>query len=48
MKADINLELYLDLKIKISKKHINLLKAVEKTKSITKAAQAVDISYKSA
>lgn len=48
MKADISLELFLDSGVPILTKHINLLKAVEETKSITKAAEYVGISYKNA
>lgn len=48
MKADVSLELLLDDGSSVLKKHINLLKAIEKTGSITKAAQEVGISYKNA
>lgn len=48
MKADVNLELFLDSGVPVLAKHIELLKAVEDTKSITKAAQQVGISYKNA
>ncbi|HDX6329893.1 TOBE domain-containing protein [Campylobacter fetus] len=48
MKADVSLELFLNSDTAILEKHIRLLKAIEKTKSITKAAQAEDISYKNA
>ncbi|MDO5045362.1 TOBE domain-containing protein [Campylobacter sp.] len=48
MKADVSLELFLDSGVPILTKHINLLKAVEETKSITKAAEYVGISYKNA
>ncbi|MDL0087816.1 TOBE domain-containing protein [Campylobacter gastrosuis] len=48
MKADVNLELFLGSGVMVLKKHIELLKAVDETKSITKAAQAVGISYKNA
>ncbi|MBR8462264.1 TOBE domain-containing protein [Campylobacter sp. faydin G-140] len=48
MKADINLELFLDEDAQILSKHIELLKAIKKTKSITKAAEYVGISYKNA
>lgn len=48
MKADINLEFIIDKDNSILQKHIELLKAIEKTKSITKAAQSLGISYKNA
>lgn len=48
MKAQINLELFLDDEIALLPKHIKLLKALDETKSITRAANAVDISYKNA
>lgn len=48
MKANINLELFLNADTAILAKHIKLLKAIDKTKSITKAAQSEDISYKNA
>jgi len=48
MKADINLEIFLGKDASVLQKHIDLLKAVDKTKSITKAAAMVGISYKNA
>lgn len=48
MKVDVNLELFLDENAQILSKHIELLKAIKQTKSITKAAQMVGISYKNA
>ena len=48
MKADINLELFLGEDTQVLAKHIALLKAIKETKSITKAAEAVGISYKNA
>lgn len=48
MKADVSLELFLDSGVSVLEKHIKLLKAVEQTKSITKAAEVVGISYKNA
>ncbi|QKF91514.1 TOBE domain-containing protein [Campylobacter sp. CCUG 57310] len=48
MKADISLELFLDSGVPVLTKHINLLKAIDETKSITKAAEFVGISYKNA
>lgn len=48
MKADVSLELFLDSGVSVLAKHIELLKAVEHTKSITKAAEYVGISYKNA
>lgn len=48
MKADVSLELFLNKDASVLEKHILLLKAVEKTKSITKAAEEVGISYKNA
>jgi len=48
MKADVSLELFLDSGVSILAKHIELLKAVDDTKSITKAAELVGISYKNA
>ena len=48
MKADVNLELFLSEDTQVLAKHIQLLKAVKKTKSITKAADFVGISYKNA
>lgn len=48
MKARINLELFLDDEVALLPKHIKLLKALDETKSITRAAAAVDISYKNA
>ncbi|MBE3021979.1 TOBE domain-containing protein [Campylobacter sp. 7477a] len=48
MRADISLELFLGNDIQILAKHIELLKAIRDTKSITKAAQVVGISYKNA
>lgn len=48
MKADVSLELFLDSGVSVLAKHIGLLKAVEETKSITKAAELVGISYKNA
>lgn len=48
MKADINLELFLNDGACVLQKHIELLKAVDDTKSITKAAEAIGISYKNA
>ncbi|QCD51902.1 TOBE domain-containing protein [Campylobacter sp. RM16192] len=48
MKADVSLELFLDSGVPVLAKHINLLKAVDETKSITKAAEFVGISYKNA
>lgn len=48
MQANINLEISLPNNIKILNKHIELLKAVDKFKSITKAAKYVGISYKNA
>ena len=44
MKADVSLELFLDSGVSVLAKHIELLKAVEHTKSITKAAEYVGIS----
>ena len=44
MKADVSLELFLDSGVSVLEKHIKLLKAVEQTKSITKAAEVVGIS----
>ena len=40
MKADVSLELFLDGGASVLAKHIELLKAVEHTKNITKAAKA--------
>ncbi|WP_170019700.1 TOBE domain-containing protein [Campylobacter sp. RM16190] len=48
MKADVSLELFLDSGVPVLAKHISLLKAVDETKSITKAAEFVGISYKNA
>ena len=48
MKADINLELFLGEDTQVLAKHIALLKAIKETKSITKAAEVVGISYKNA
>ena len=48
MKADVSLELFLDNGAPVLAKHIALLKAVDETKSITKAAEFVGISYKNA
>ncbi|MGF7442051.1 TOBE domain-containing protein [Campylobacter concisus] len=48
MKADINLELFLGEDTQVLAKHITLLKAIKETKSITKAAELVGISYKNA
>ena len=48
MKADVNLEFFLDAGTHVLGKHIALLKAVKQTKSITKAADVVGISYKNA
>lgn len=48
MKADVNLELLFPSGLEILSKHISLLKAVDETKSITKAAQMLGISYKNA
>lgn len=48
MTADIALELMVDSGVLVSSKQINLLKAIQKTKSITKAAQELDMSYKNA
>ncbi|MGP1485723.1 MAG: TOBE domain-containing protein [Campylobacter sp.] len=48
MKADVSLELFLDGGASVLAKHIELLKAVAQTKSITKAAESVGISYKNA
>lgn len=48
MKADVNLELMLDEETSVIAKHIKLLKAIDKTGSITKAAQEIGISYKNA
>lgn len=48
MKADVNLELFLGDGALVLKKHIELLRAIDETKSITKAAQVVGISYKNA
>ncbi|CUU80189.1 LysR family transcriptional regulator [Campylobacter hyointestinalis subsp. hyointestinalis] len=48
MKADINLALFLEGDTALLAKHIKLLKAIDKTKSITKAAKEEDISYKNA
>ncbi len=48
MKADINLELFLGEDTQVLAKHITLLKAIKETKSITKAAEFVGISYKNA
>ncbi|WP_297575115.1 TOBE domain-containing protein [uncultured Campylobacter sp.] len=48
MKADVKLELFLDGTTSVLEKHIELLKAIEKTGSITKAAKYVGISYKNA
>ena len=47
-KADINLELFLGEDTQVLAKHIGLLKAINETKSITKAAEVVGISYKNA
>jgi molybdenum-pterin binding domain len=48
LKADINLELFLGEDTQVLAKHIALLKAIKETKSITKAAEVVGISYKNA
>lgn len=48
MKADVSLELFLDSGVPMITKHIDLLKAIDETKSITKAAEVVGISYKNA
>ncbi|ARR00237.1 TOBE domain-containing protein [Campylobacter porcelli] len=48
MKARINLELILNDEVVLLPKHIKLLKALDETRSITKAATVVDISYKNA
>ncbi|MCR4941745.1 MAG: TOBE domain-containing protein [Campylobacter sp.] len=48
MKARLDLELILDNGTQVTKKLINLLKAVDETGSITKAAELVGISYKNA
>ncbi|ALV24023.1 transcriptional regulator, ModE family [Campylobacter iguaniorum] len=48
MKADVSLELFLNSDTAVLGKHIKLLKAIDQTKSITKAAAAIDISYKNA
>lgn len=48
MKSRVNLELFLDDEVSILQKHIDLLKLVDETKSITKAAEKVGISYKNA
>ncbi|MGG7048640.1 MULTISPECIES: TOBE domain-containing protein [unclassified Campylobacter] len=48
MRADVSLEFLFDDGSSVLKKHINLLKAIQKTGSITKAAEEVGISYKNA
>ena len=48
MKAQVKLELFLNDEVALLPKHIKLLKALDETRSITKAATAVDISYKNA
>ncbi len=48
MKAQVSLELLLDGDAKLLAKHINLLKSIERTKSITAAAKEQGISYKNA
>ncbi|AQW86371.1 transcriptional regulator, ModE family [Campylobacter pinnipediorum subsp. caledonicus] len=48
MKASIDLEIFLGDNVSVLQKHIKLLKAIDSTKSITKAAQAIGISYKNA
>ena len=48
MKLKGSLEIYLDEQICISKKQIELLKAIKNTGSITEAAKSMQISYKSA
>ncbi|WP_229933118.1 TOBE domain-containing protein [Campylobacter majalis] len=48
LRADVSLELLLGEGVQVVGRHIDLLKAVDKTKSITKAANEVGISYKNA
>lgn len=48
MKANANLELLLNKHTSLLRKHIQLLKAIDETRSITKAAEKVGLSYKNA
>lgn len=48
MRADVSLGILLSDETKLFNRHIKLLKAVDKTGSITKAAQIIGISYKTA
>ncbi|BCX78911.1 TOBE domain-containing protein [Campylobacter sp. 19-13652] len=48
MKADVSLGIFLKDKAKLFSKHVKLLKAVDETRSITKAAEKIGVSYKTA
>lgn len=48
MKADVSLGIFLKDKTKLFSKHVKLLKAVDETRSITKAAEKIGVSYKTA
>lgn len=48
MKADVSIGIFLSGETKLFARHVKLLKAVEETKSITKAAEKIGVSYKTA
>ncbi len=48
MKINLEIEFILNENVKITKKHIQLLKQIQMDKSITKAAKSLKISYKNA
>lgn len=48
MKADVSLGIFLKDETKLFAKHVKLLKAVDETRSITKAAERIGVSYKTA